>query len=109
MSVDSNHNCIHVHRLTLDGNYIGKFSNHFDQSFSPRNITVDPNGFILMTDTHHHQVTIFNLLGNLVHKFGSRGSCDSQFLYPCGIAVSKNSDIYVSDFLNKRIQIFSKC
>ena len=108
--VDSDHNCIY--RFTLDGNYVDKFSNDADKSFSLRSITVDSNDFILMTDTHNHEVVIFNIFGNLVHKFGCRGSGGGEFLYPRGIAVNnKNGDIYVSDFLNKRIQVFSnyKC
>ena len=103
--VDLSHNC--VYRYTLDGDYIDKFSNHGDELCNPESITVDPNNFILVTDTGNHQVVIFDPFGNLVHKFGSRGSGDGEFLFPCGIAVNKNGDIYVSDHVNKRIQIFS--
>ena len=64
--VDCSHNCIY--RFTLDGDYIDKFSNHGDESSRPFSITIDPNDFILVTDSGNHQVVIFDSFGNLVHK-----------------------------------------
>jgi len=96
-----------IYRFTLDGNYIDKFINYDDGWYDPDSIAIDSNNFILVTDSGNNQVVIFDSFGNLVHKFGSEGSGDGEFLYPSGIAVNKNGDIYVTDFENKRIQIFS--
>jgi len=86
--VDRYHHCIY--RFTLDGNYIDKFSIHGDELHYPIYITIDPNDFTLVTDEGNDRVVIFNKYGNLVHKFGSRGSGDGEFSFPCGIAVNKN-------------------
>ncbi|XP_065909000.1 E3 ubiquitin-protein ligase TRIM71-like [Dysidea avara] len=103
--VDYDHNC--VYRFTLDGGYIGRFGNG-DKLCNPGGITIDQkfNSFYV-TDTSNDRVVVFDRFGNLVHKFGSEGSGDGEFSYPCKIAVNKNGDIFVSDRYNKRIQIFS--
>ena len=53
-------------------------------------------------------MSIFNKDGVFVHCFGSKGSSNGQFSSPDGIALSPNGTVYVSDRINKRIQIFSK-
>ena len=45
LMADSKHYCIY--RFTLDGEYIGMFSNYGGESLSPMSITVDQNDFIL--------------------------------------------------------------
>jgi len=97
---------VDITAYTGDGNYIDKLSNHGDKLCGPKNITTDPNDYILVTD-FNDRVVIFDKYGNLVHKFGSHGFGDGEFSWPCGIAVNQNGDIYVSDHDNKRIQIFS--
>ena len=92
-----------IYRYTLDGGYIGKLSDELRQ---PESITIDSNGFILVADGGNHRVVILDKFGNLVHKFGSRGSGGGKFLSPYGIAVNKNGNVYVSDYHNKRVQIF---
>ncbi|XP_065897985.1 E3 ubiquitin-protein ligase TRIM71-like isoform X2 [Dysidea avara] len=47
--VDSRHNCLF--RLTLDGDYIDKFSNHGDEMCDSSSIIIDPNDFILVADS----------------------------------------------------------
>ena len=59
----------------------------------------------IVTD-FNNQIVIFDSFGNLILKFGSEGSGDSELTSPRGIAVNKKGDIYVCDS-NKRIQIFS--
>ncbi len=40
-------------------------------------------------------------------SFGGTGSANGEFNFPTGIALDeKNSEIVVSDFMNKRVQIF---
>ena len=106
--LDHSNNCIY--RLSLDGDYIDKFSNHDDELCYPRSIDIpiDPNDFILVTNSGNNQIVIFKKYGNLVHKFGSSGSGDGKFSYPHGVAVNKNGEIYASDCYNRKIQIFSQ-
>jgi len=43
--------------------------------------------------------------GEFVRKWGSKGSADGQFSYPCGVAVSSGL-VYVADQNNHRVQVF---
>ena len=70
-------------------------------------ITGELNGFIIVADSRNQCVSIFNKHGNCIHCFGSRRSVNDQFNFPYGIALSPNGNIYISDYDNKRIQIFS--
>ncbi len=57
------------------------------------------------TDTLNHKILIYNLKGELIKYFGSRGYGKSEFNFPTHLAVDKDF-IYVSDTLNFRVQIF---
>ena len=43
----------------------------------------------------------------MVRTFGSQGSGAGQLSYPCGIAVSPDGQVYVSDYSNGRVQVFT--
>ena len=73
----------------------------------PYGVAVDLYGYILVAGTCNHCVSIFDKKVNYINCFGSEGSAIGQFKYTYGIAVSANGNIYVSDYNNKRIQIFS--
>ena len=89
---DFNYHCIYT--FTLDGNYVSKFATQGSaggQLSSPYSLTTDLYGFI----------------DKFIHYFGSVGSDDGKFNGPRGIALSPNGNIYVTDYYNKRVQIFS--
>ena len=92
-----------IYTFTLDGHYVGKFGTQRGVCNSPYGITSDVNGFIIVTDTSNHRVSIFNNKGKHIHQFGFNG----QFNNPRGIALGPDGSIYVCDSSNKRIQIFS--
>ena len=53
--------------------------------------------------------SVFDMNGTLLKQIGTPGSGNGQFNNPRGIAINEsNDDIYVCDYSNKRIQIFSK-
>ena len=55
---DYNHD--YIYRLTLDGNYIGKFSSRSadkGQLGSPYSVTVDPNDFIFVAEVGNYRVS----------------------------------------------------
>ena len=41
------------------------------------------------------------------HVFGSEGSAPGQFSYPKDVAISSSGVVYVTDFYNHRVQLFS--
>ena len=100
-----------IYTFTLDGHYIGKFGTKGYgrcEFKDPYGIIGDSYGFIIVADTGNNRVSIFDKHHHCIHCFGSNVSANGQlYIHPRGIAVSPNGSIYVSDFNNKRIQIFS--
>ncbi len=45
--------------------------------------------------------------GELLHTIGERGGEDGQFIGPLGVAVDRQGNIYVSDFIKARVQKFA--
>ena len=110
LAADWGRHCIYI--FTLDGFYANKMSIHkgiggLALQF-PCSITTDPNGFILIADTstYNHCVSIFDMIGNCICCFGSKGSNDNQFKSPRGIAIAPNGNIHISDTGNNRVLIF---
>ena len=73
----------------------------------PFGIAILPNECIAVTETGSHCVAIFSKEGQLLFRFGSKGSDQGQFLGPKGIAVRLSKELVVVDSGNHRIQIFS--
>jgi len=94
--------------FTVEGHFVSKFGTRGTgnkELCSPRGLTVDSKGFILVTDKNC-RVSIFSKDGNCVHQFGACGSDGGQFYKHSGIAISLDGDIYVCDGGNHRVQIF---
>jgi len=79
----------------------------------PTGIALDrARGKIYLADTGHtrsptHDVKIFNLRGELVGAIGQgKGSGPGQFLFPTYLAVDPQGNLYVTDTLNSRVQVF---
>lgn len=75
-------------------------------------VAVDSEDHIYVSDGRNNNVTIFDKEGNTLLVVGSSHSVRSGnigrggFLTPQGISIDKNDRIYVSDSLNKRVQVF---
>ncbi len=77
-----------------------------DELYGPRAIAIDGDGNLWVTDTGNQRVLKFDQQGNLLAKFGSRGSEPGQFDEPVGIAVAPDGSIVVADTWNGRLQFF---
>lgn len=73
----------------------------------PQGIARDDNGYIYVSDTQHHAVKKFEYNGTLVTQWGEQGSGDGNFTYPSGLCIGAADELFVSDFFNKRLQVFS--
>ncbi len=75
----------------------------------PTGIAVNPTtSELIVVDTKLANIFRYDLNDHqLKGKFGSRGSTDSQFNYPTNVYIAGNGNIFVTDALNFRIQIFS--
>ncbi len=79
----------------------------------PTGIALDRvRGKIYLADTSHtksaaHVVKVFNLRGELIGTVGhDKGSEAGEFLFPTYLAVDPQGNLYVTDTLNSRVQMF---
>ncbi|TCD03431.1 NHL repeat-containing protein [Pedobacter psychroterrae] len=70
-------------------------------------LTIDDDQNIWIVDGINHRIKKYDQNGNLLLKFGKRGTADGDFDAPFGICYFKNK-IYVSDTRNSRIEVFDK-
>jgi DNA-binding beta-propeller fold protein YncE len=62
---------------------------------------------VYVADSGNNRIQKFDSDGNFMTKWGSSGSGDGEFSGPDGIAVDTSGNVYVSDFRNDRVQVFS--
>jgi DNA-binding beta-propeller fold protein YncE len=72
----------------------------------PTGLAYDPvGGRIYVADTYAHDVKIFDADGKLLATLGRRGSGEGEFNYPTHLAFARG-ELYVTDTLNSRIEVF---
>ena len=65
------------------------------------------DGKVHVVDCNAHCVHILNSDLTFSNKFGSKGSGDGQFNGPCDIASDFTGCVYVTDYYNNRVQVFT--
>ena len=88
----------------MKGNKDGEFNN-------PTFLSVNKEGLLMVCDNGNHgyrRVQVFDLSGNFVTKFGSRGSRAGEFKFPIATASLGDGRVVVSDSRNNRIQVFDQ-
>ena len=61
-----------------------------------------------VADYGNNRIQVLNRNLTFSHMFGSHGSNEGQFNYPCGVTIDDNTgDVYVADYWNHRIQKFT--
>jgi uncharacterized protein (TIGR03663 family) len=76
--------------------------------YGPRDVAVDSEGNVYVTDTGNKRIQKFDAEGNPLGQWGGAGSDAGQFQEPVGIAVEDEGQIYVADTWNQRIQVFDQ-
>jgi DNA-binding beta-propeller fold protein YncE len=64
------------------------------------------SGMLFVADTYAHDIKVFDNSGSLVRVIGSRGDGNGEFNFPTHLTFT-HGELYVTDTLNSRIQIFS--
>lgn len=64
------------------------------------------SGLLFVADTYAHDIKVFDANGTLVRLIGRRGGGDGEFNFPTHLAWA-NGELYVTDTLNSRVQVFS--
>ena len=101
-----------IEKFDDQGNYQtswGYFANVEDlyAMYGPRDVIVDNQGIVLMTDTGNKRITAFTQDGSALLSFGSYGLQPGEFDEPVGLAYDAEKNIlYVADTWNQRIQAF---
>ena len=97
-----------VEKSTLTGTYISQF-NAGGTLNEPRQVTVAPNGDVLVMNARNHECDVFNTSGTLLFTFGSLGTGPGQFTDdPRGVSVSSNGTLaFVTDSGGKRVEVFN--
>ena len=63
---------------------------------TPYGIAFNKCGEMIVSECVFHKVSIFDIRGQKIRTFGSRGDSPDQMVYPAGIAIDDTDNIYVS-------------
>lgn len=95
-----------IFRLTADGAPGGLFSE--TRMSRPTGIARDPStGRVFVADSALHEIRVFNEQGEPIQAIGGPGEQDGRFNAPTHLFWS-DGELYVSDTLNFRIQVFDR-
>ncbi|MGB3903488.1 MAG: 6-bladed beta-propeller, partial [Anaerolineae bacterium] len=107
-----------LQKFTADGEFItywgvfqdtgGELLEPQGMFYGPRDIAIDDEGNLYVTDTGNKRVQKFDSEGNPLGQWGGAGPAPGQFVEPVGIAIDQEGRIYVADTWNQRIQVFDE-
>ncbi|MFC1617272.1 carboxypeptidase regulatory-like domain-containing protein [Candidatus Margulisiibacteriota bacterium] len=72
-----------------------------------KDVALDPEGNIYVTDEGNNRVQKFDSEGSFIRKWGSQGTGDGEFSSPYSIAIDNENNVYVTDADNNRVQKFT--
>ncbi|MCL4300727.1 MAG: TIGR03663 family protein [Anaerolineae bacterium] len=78
---------------------LGKF-------WGPRDVAVDAQGNVYVTDTGNKRVEKFTATGEFLQAWGGGGVIPGAFEEPVGIDIDREGNVYVADTWNQRVQKF---
>jgi DNA-binding beta-propeller fold protein YncE len=79
----------------------------------PRGVAIDDKDRVYVVDSTGQRIQVYRALKDgaasleFVDKFGTEGTTDGAFAFPNGVATDTRSRIYIADWNNDRIQIWS--
>lgn len=74
--------------------------------WGPRDVAIDAQGNVYVTDTGNKRVEKFTANGQFLQAWGGGGIVPGKFEEPVGIAIDSQGNIYVADTWNQRVQKF---
>ena len=92
--------------FSFEGNLLKKIGQ--DKLKQPHGIAIN-NEHIFVTDTELHALFQFHKSSfQLVSRTGAKGEKEGQFNDPRGLCVDSSGDVFIADYNNHRVCIFSK-
>jgi sugar lactone lactonase YvrE len=88
----------------INGSKNGKGESIF---VNPRGIGIDNRGIMYVVSNLTHLVYGFDKDGNKVFEFGGMGENNGQFSLPNGLFIDENDNVFITDTLNIRVQVFN--
>jgi DNA-binding beta-propeller fold protein YncE len=78
----------------------------------PRGAAIDDSGRLYVSDTSAHVVQMYRLdpksgVPTYIATFGHEGTTEDGFEYPHGLAVDTRAHIYIADWANDRLDVWS--
>jgi len=74
--------------------------------YGPRDLVVDSQGRLFVSDTGNKRIVVFEPDGTYVAQWGGGGLIAGSFEEPVGLALDSDGDLYVADTWNRRVQLF---
>lgn len=107
---DGANNCVNVFSLKNDSKkplkVIGGPAPEVNFSMV-RGLALDESGRLYVVDTLKSAIEVFDKDGKFIFSLGAKGQDDGEFLFPYGIAINKKGEIYIADWGNNRVQVWS--
>ncbi len=106
------------HRIQVferDGTFVTKWgklgqlssaSGGEDLFYGPRDLVVDSQGRLFVSDTGNKRIVVFDRDGTYLAQWGGGGLAAGSFEEPVGLALDSDGDLYVADTWNRRVQFF---
>ncbi len=76
--------------------------------YSPRNVAVDPEGKVYVSDPGAFCVQVYDAEGRYLRTLGRQGVGPGQFARPRGLATDREGRLYVVDGATQVVQLFDK-
>jgi len=105
-----------IYIFDLEGKYLRKYEPKAKKfTWTPLALAFDAQGALRVTDvgqTDLHRLVYFSIDGSPTVTVGKTGQVRSviespgSFLFPNGLAIAANGDVFVSDGDNRRVQVF---
>ena len=104
---DLDNKCVKVFDST--GKYLFKFGDNEGEGKMDRPLSVAICGDIILISQRSYCILNYQLNGKFISKIGKYGNGELEFICPFGLTIDEsNGNIYVSGYINNRIQILSQ-
>ena len=102
---------IRIGICNLDEEYLGEFGygngTGDGQLEWPVSMAFDSAERLYITDEYNHRVSVYDIAGKFLSKWGTLGSGDGEVNGPAGIAIDSDDNVYIVDQHNSRVQKFT--